>query len=300
MHGSLVRFLGSLDRPDEASLLLIGAPFDGTSSFLPGSRFGPARIREASDGLESYSPLLDRALEEAALADGGDLSLPIGNVPEALERIEAACRDAVLRGLIPVVLGGEHLVSLPAVRACAARYRDLAVIHFDAHADLRHEYLGEHDSHATVMRRVGDVIGSESIFHVGIRSGTQEEINYGRAFSAGLDAELLSGARKAARAFRGRPVYISIDIDVVDPGFAPGTGTPEPGGCTPNDLFRAIYALADLDVVGIDVVEVNPLAEPGITTAILGAKVVREAVLTFSPRFAQRAFTVEEDDPVGG
>lgn len=300
MQGSLLKFLGSLARNDEASFLLIGAPFDGTSSFFPGSRMAPVRIREASHGLETYSPVLDRCLEDAALGDFGDLDLPIGNTPASLELIEAACREALERGMIPIVVGGEHLVSLPAIRACAARYDGLAVIHFDAHADLREEYLGEHDSHATVMRRVGEVIGSESIFHIGIRSGTREEFQYAREASAGLCTDVLAGARQAAKLFGDRPVYVTIDVDVVDPGYAPGTGTPEPGGCSPGELFEAIYALAGLDVVGLDVVEVNPTVDVGVTTSILGAKVIREAVLTLSPLHELWRSETEGDDALGG
>lgn len=274
-------FLGSLADVDEASCLLLGAPFDGTTSFVPGTRFGPARLREASHGLETYSPALDRSLEEVPFADLGDLELPFGNVTEALERIEAACRQVVSAGKSLVVLGGEHLISLPVIRACQSVYKDLAVVQLDAHADLRDVYLGEHDSHATVMRRVGEIVGPASVYQLGIRSGTREEYVYAQAFSGLLTEDLAEGVDRTLEALAGRPVYVTVDIDVVDPGFAPGTGTPEPGGCRPQELFDALRRLAALNVVAFDVVELNPLVDTGWTTAILGAKVVREGLLSF-------------------
>lgn len=278
------RFLQSAPYTGGAAAVLIGAPFDGTTSFVPGTRFGPARIREASLGIEDYSPALDASLDEVFLADGGDLELPFGNAAEALEMIEAACRRVIGAGGLPFLLGGEHLVTVPAVRACHSRYRDLAVIQFDAHADLRDEYLGEQDSHATAMRRAGEVVGFESLFQLGIRSGTRAEFAFGRARCGLFEGDVVKGARRAAELLEdGRPVYITVDIDVVDPGFAPGTGTPEPGGCRPQELFEALYALRSLNVVGFDVVEVNPLTDTGFVTSLLGAKLVREAALLFGP-----------------
>ncbi len=276
-----IQFLGSLAGVDEASCLLLGAPFDGTTSFMPGTRLGPNRIREASDGLETYSPLLDRSLEEVALADLGDVALPFGNVTEALERIEASCRQAVVSKKGLVVVGGEHLISLPVIRACHHVYKELAVVQLDAHADLRDHYEGEEDSHATVMRRAGEVVGPDSIYQLGIRSGTRAEYAYGRAFSGVFTDNIPAGIDKALADLGDRPVYVTIDIDVVDPGYAPGTGTPEPGGVRPQELFDALQRLAELNVVAFDVVEVNPLVDPTWITPMLGAKVVREGILAF-------------------
>lgn len=292
--GTTPLFLGSLAEPDEASLMLFGAPFDGTTSFTPGTRFGPARVREASVGIETYSPMLDRSLEEARLADVGDLELPFGNASAALEMIEAACRSIIAAGAKPFMIGGEHLVTLPAVRACQSRHRDLAVVQFDAHADLREDYMGEHDSHATVMRRVGEVIGAGNLYQLGIRSGTRDEFVFGRAYSAVFTADVVNGARQASEALSGRPVYITVDIDVVDPGFAPGTGTPEPGGCRPQELFEALWELRSLNVVGFDVVEVNPLVDTGFVTSLLAAKVLREAAIMFGGGEAEDGSGEEE------
>lgn len=281
-------FLGSLADVDEASSVLIGVPFDGTTSFAPGTRFGPNRMREASQNLETYSPRQDRALEEIAFVDLGDVALPFGNVTEALERVEAVSRHILAGGKRLAVMGGEHLITLPVVRACAASFKQLAVIQFDAHADLRDHYEGEHDSHATVMRRVGEVVGPESIFQIGIRSGTRDEYAFGRAHSGAFTEDLRTGVERALQELKDRPVYVSVDIDVVDPGYAPGTGTPEPGGCRPHELLEALLRLAVLDIVAFDVVEVNPLVDLHWTTSVLGAKVVREGLLAY--------FADEEDE----
>lgn len=284
IKGEHVAFLGSGASASDAVALILGAPFDGTTSFTPGTRFGPNRIREASIGLETYSPALDRSLEHVPICDLGDLELPFGDVPEALEQIEGALRSLMATGAFPVLLGGEHLVTLPAVRACHSLHRDLAVVQLDAHADLRDAYLGQEDSHATVMRRSGEVVGPDSVFQIGIRSGTREEFAFGRARSGGFVQDVLEGARSAAERLRDRPVYLTIDIDVVDPAFAPGTGTPEPGGCSSSELLEAMSELLELNVVAMDVVEVNPMVDIGFTTSILGAKVVREGILMFADK----------------
>lgn len=283
MSVAIGRFLGSSDRISGASAVLFGAPFDGTTSLVPGARFGPRRIREVSDGIETYSPMLDRDLEDTRFYDHGDLELPFGNPGVALERIEQFLHTIFDSGRMPLMLGGEHLVTLPAVRAARAAHPDLVVVQLDAHADLREEYLGEADSHATVMRRTVDLLGGDHVFQVGIRSGTREEFAFGqqntRFYPGDYDAKVI---REIAAAISGRPVYLTIDIDVIDPAFAPGTGTPEAGGWTPQQLFSAIDLLADSDIVGCDIVEVCPPAEHGMVTSLLGAKLVRELLLTFA------------------
>lgn len=274
--------MGSVDEPLDTSPVLLGAPFDGTTSFMPGARFGPRRIREVSDGLESYSPTLRRDLEELRFADLGDLELPFGNPPKALELIEDALRPIYQAGRLPVMLGGEHTVTLAGVRAALATHPDLIIIQFDAHADLREEYCGESVSHATVMRRITEILGGERVYQFGIRSGTREEFEFGREQTRFFPGNGLEGVLRAATEELGeRPVYLTVDIDVVDPAFAPGTGTPEPGGWTSSELFDALLAIRDLNVIGCDLVEVCPAAEHGIVTSILGAKVVREMLLAF-------------------
>ncbi|MBO8142137.1 MAG: agmatinase [Firmicutes bacterium] len=274
------RFLGAANDP-EARVVLLGAPLDVTVSFRPGTRFGPARIRDVSDGLEEYSPALGRELSETPFFDAGDLDLPFGDAGTALERIERALARLTACGRLPVVLGGEHLLTLAAVRAAAQTYPDLAVIQFDAHADLRDDYQGLHRSHATVMRRVGEVVGFERVFQLGIRSGTREEFAFGRERTRFFPMRVLDALDDVVAAVGDGPVYLTVDIDVVDPGFAPGTGTPEPGGISPAELFSALYRLRDLRIVGMDVVEVCPPQDAGDITAMLAAKLVREAILCF-------------------
>jgi agmatinase len=279
------RFLGSMESMAEADVVLIGVPFDGTVSFQPGARFAPVCIRHVSHSLEDYSPRLDKSLSDVAFYDAGDLEIPPGDTVSALSRVHTVIRQEVLgRGKRPFVLGGEHLVSLPVIEAVHEYYPDLAVVHFDAHADLRDEYLGVKYSHATVMRRVCERIGADNVYQFGIRSGSKQELDYARQHvRCNLD-RVTDPLRRVLPRLGQRPVYVTLDIDVIDPGYAPGTGTPEPCGCTPHELMQALYEMASVKVVGIDLVEVCPPAETGLTTSILAAKLVREALLSFGSK----------------
>ncbi|OUM95859.1 MAG: agmatinase [Firmicutes bacterium ZCTH02-B6] len=274
------RFLGAVDDPG-APVVLLGAPLDTTVSFRPGTRFGPARIRDVSDGLEDYSPYLDLDFSQVPFFDAGDVDLPFGDPETALAAIERAVASVVDRGQLPIILGGEHLLTLATVRAVRHRFPDLVVLQFDAHADLRDDYVGVRHSHATVMRRIGELIGFDRVFQLGIRSGTREEFAFGRVHSRFHPLQLLPALERILPQLAGRPIYLTIDIDVVDPGFAPGTGTPEPGGVTPGELLAAVHRLRELQVVAMDVVEVCPPQDASDITAILAAKVVREAILGF-------------------
>lgn len=291
MKPTLIRreqFLAAGDDPN-APVVLLGAALDVTTSFRPGTRFGPARIRAVSDGLEEYSPSLDKDLADVPFYDAGDIDLSPGNTPASLDAIEAAVADVVGRGQLPIVLGGEHLMTLGAVRGVLQHVPDVAVIQFDAHADLRDDYLGEKLSHATVIRRVAELIGPERVYQLGIRSGTGEEFRYGHQHThfhpLPLGGGLADLAEQVADAVGDRPVYITVDIDVIDPGFAPGTGTPEPGGVSPGELLRALYKLQRLRVVGIDLVEVCPPQDASDVTSLLAAKLVREAIVCFGSAF---------------
>lgn len=254
---------------------IFGAPLDATVSFRPGSRFGPAAIRAASPVLEEWSPVRGEDLVAHPFADLGDLEFAPGDVEGALGSIAATVR--ALGGLRPLMLGGEHLVSWPAVQALAERFPELRVLQFDAHADLRTDYMGRASSHATVMRRIAEVVGPERCYQVGIRSGTAAEWDFARCTHFAPHAAALPPAWR--RELAGRPLYVTVDIDFADPAFAPGTGTPEPGGPTSADMLAAVDGLAGLDIVGADVVEVAPAYDPGGITAILAAKVVRQLLL---------------------
>jgi len=258
---------------------MIGAPFDGTVSFRPGARFGPAAIREASDGIETYSPVLDRDLESVSYADAGDLELPAGNSEAALSIIREAVADALNDGAVPFLLGGEHLVSLAAIEAVYEKYPDLVVVQLDAHADQREDYLGVKLSHACVMRRVCEFLGEERIRQIGVRSGTRDEYSLMRDYSTltTFREDDLAGLRSW---IGDRPLYLTLDLDVFDPAAFPGTGTPEPGGIDWWIFQRFIRAIAGCDVVGMDVVELAPQLDPSGCSSVLAAKCVREMLLS--------------------
>ncbi|MHB1419936.1 MAG: agmatinase [Bacillota bacterium] len=273
-------FMGS--SPDtQAGIALVGAPMDFTVSFRPGARRGPQAIRAVSEGLEDYSVYLDRELGEICYHDWGDILLPFGNVKESLRRIRESVKWLVTQGKKVIVIGGEHLITYPILEVMAEAYPGLAVIHFDAHADLRADYMGEKLSHATVMRRAVQILGGENIYQLGIRSGTREEFAYARKHTHLYLDQVLEPIPGILETLQGRPVYITLDIDVVDPAFAPGTGTPEPGGCTSREIMEAVSKLGALTVVGMDLVEVQPASDMSERTALLAAKLIRESMLTY-------------------
>jgi agmatinase len=261
----------------ESSAVIIGCPLDVTSSFRPGTRFAPQAIRDCSWGLETYSPALDRDLEDLKICDVGDISLPQGDLEGALGMIQGYLATVMADGKFPVLLGGEHLISLPAVTAVAKYHPHLAVIQLDAHADFRQEYLGDTLSHATVMRRIADLLGGDNICQLGIRSGTREEMR--AAQSMGITADIEETLRRTA----GRPVYLSLDLDILDPGVAPGVGVPEPGGLSFDEVISLISQLDALHIVGIDIVELSPPYDSTQQSAMAAAKLVRELLLRFCP-----------------
>ena len=270
-------FLGA--RPPGAvppgGLALFGVPYDATASFRRGSRFGPDAIRWASDSIETYSPVLDRDLDAVPFVDGGNLAVD-GLDPAAM--VETIRRE--LPACVPFVLGGEHTVTLGVVEALIPRYPDLAVIQWDAHTDLREEYEGQRIAHATVMRRLLD--GGIPLAQLGIRAGTREEFALGRARSLCCSPGV-AVPRDVLDRLAGRPLYLTVDIDVLDPSQAPGTGNPEPIGATYHELLQALRSLASHTVVGMDLVEVAPPCDPTGRTAVLAASLVREMVLLFGP-----------------
>jgi agmatinase len=267
---------------DQSRLVILGAPMDFTVSFRPGSRSGPQAIRAASPGLEEYSLYSGKDLRDQSFFDAGDLALPFGSPSRSLAMIEEAVSQIFADGKFPLLLGGEHLVSLAALRAAAQRYPGLAVIHLDAHADLRTDYMGEPHSHASVMYHAHTSLGVE-LYQFGIRSATREEESFAKKHTHFYPFHVLEPLTAAVKNLSGRPVYLSLDIDVVDPAFAPGTGTPEPGGITAAELLAAVGVMQGLKLVGMDLVEVSPVYDPAGITAMLAAKVVREIILNFTP-----------------
>ena len=266
----------------DADIVLFGAPFDGTTSFRPGTRFGPGAIRRESYGIETYSPYLDRDLEESRVFDSGDLDLPFGDTETVLSMIEKRTEKILSDGKRPFMVGGEHLVTLGAVRAAAKRYPDLRILHFDAHADLREEYLGIRLSHACVLRRCWEIVGDGRIFQFGIRSGTREEFSWAKEHTSmrrfgfeGLDEPLAE--------LKGKPVYFTVDLDVLDPSVFPGTGTPEPGGVSFDALREAVTKVCSRsNVVGLDVTELSPHYDASGVSTAAACKIIREMLLSLN------------------
>lgn len=264
---------------EEAETVLFGAPFDSTTSNRPGTRFGPSALRRESYGLELYSPYQDKDLSDCAVLDSGDLELPMGSSALALEEIEARAAEILSAGKRPFLLGGEHLVTLGAFRAVFKQYPDVHIIHFDAHADLRQEYLGVELSHACVLRRCWDLTGDGRIFQFGIRSGDRSEWQWGRDHVTTHPFDL-EGLEERVNALGDKPVYFTVDLDVLDPSVFPGTGTPEPGGVSFEALRRAVTLVCSrCNVVGCDVNELSPPYDPSGVSNAVAAKVVREMLL---------------------
>ncbi len=264
---------------EEADLVLFGAPFDSTTSYRPGTRFGCAAIRRESYGLESYSPYQDKDLEDTRVMDSGDIELPIGDTEMVLEQIEARTEEILSGGRLPFMMGGEHLVTLGAFRAVKKKYPNVAIIHFDAHADLREDYLGVSLSHACVLRRCWELTGDGRIHQFGIRSGDRQEFSWAKDHVR-MHPFSFEGLDETLEELGDVPVYFTVDLDVLDPGVFPGTGTPEPGGVSFEELRRAVTKVCSrAQVVGCDVNELSPHYDmSGVSIAVAG-KIVREMIL---------------------
>ena len=279
MNSNTLTFIGCDSKYEDADIVLFGAPFDGTSSFRAGSRFAPGAMRaDSGEGIESYSPYQAKDLSDISVCDIGDVELPFGNPQEALDIIENTVLSIVSGDKLPVMIGGEHLVSLGAVRALYQSYPGLNVIHFDAHSDLRDDYTGQKLSHATVMRRIWDILGDGRIFQYGIRSSGREELEWGKTHVFTKMFEC-SDMDHALNSIKDKPVYLSIDLDVLDSSVLPGTGTPEAGGIGFTELIDSIFKLSDLHIVGADINELSPHYDPSGSSTLTACKVLRELLL---------------------
>ncbi len=278
MNKNIHTFIGCDSEYEESKIVLFGAPFDSTTSYRPGTRFASSAIRNESFGIETYSPYVDKDLTDYKIFDGGDLELTFGNPKRALEDIKDFTSQVIKDGKIPFMIGGEHLVTLGAVSAAVKAYEDLHIIHFDAHADLRDDYLGETLSHASVMRRCWDLVGDNKIFQFGIRSGDREEFRWGKDHVK-TTKFTLEGLEEVTESLKGKPVYFTIDLDVLDPSAFPGTGTPEAGGITFLDLLNAVKKVSKLNIVGLDMNELSPIYDQSGASTALACKLVREILL---------------------
>ena len=274
-------FIGCDASYDDARIVLFGAPFDSTTSFRPGTRFAPHAIRSESFGLETYSPWLDRDLEDISVFDSGDIELCIGSADKALDQISERTATILKDGKIPFMIGGEHLVTLGAFREVFKKYPDIHIIHFDAHTDLRDDYLDVKLSHACVIRRCHDLVGDGRIHQFGIRSGERAEWRWARQGHTDLHPFSFDGLAETVKGLGSTPVYFTIDLDVMDPSVFPGTGTPEYGGVTFMHLFEALKTVCGgCNIVGLDVNELcPPYDQTGASTAA-ACKIIRELLLS--------------------
>lgn len=279
MNNNVEVFIGCESNYEDSNVVLFGAPFDGTTSYRPGTRFGSKAIRSESFGIETYSPYQDKDLEDYKIFDYGDLVLCFGNTERVLKDIEEQADTIFNDEKIPGMIGGEHLVTLGAVRAAVKKYPDLNIIHFDAHTDLREEYLGETLSHATVMRRIHDIVGDNKIHQFGIRSGERKEFYWAKEHT-NLNKFNFNGLEEAVRLLQGKPVYFTIDLDVLDSSEFCGTGTPEAGGVSFTELLNAIIEVGKLNIVGFDMVELSPIYDQSGASTAIACKILRELLLS--------------------
>ena len=280
MKKNVETFIGCDAEYEAAKIVMFGAPFDSTTSYRPGARFGSASIRHESYGLETYSLYQDKDLEDCEIFDSGDLELCFGSSEAALSDIRDRATEILEDGKLPFMIGGEHLVTLGAVRAAVTKYPELHIIHFDAHADLRDDYLGAKLSHACVLRRCHELVGDGKIHQFCIRSGERAEFTFAKEHTD-MHPFSFDGLQEVVEELAGKqvPVYFTIDLDCLDPSVLPGTGTPEAGGVTFLELLEAMKQVAKTNIVGVDVNELAPMLDvSGVSTAT-ACKVIRELLL---------------------
>ena len=285
MKPQACQFIGCDKSYREADTVLFGAPYDSTTSFRPGTRFGPSAMRMESFGIETYSPMQDKDLvDDTKVFDSGDLELPFGAPEPALKMIEERSAQILEDGKRPFLLGGEHLVTLGAFRAVQKKYPDVVIIHFDAHADLREDYLGNPLSHACVLRRIHDLVGDGRIFQFGIRSGTREEFAFMKSGHVKTEPFTSATLAKVVKSIpKKTPLYLTIDMDVLDPSEFPGTGTQEAGGFRYPQLVEDVRLICSrLNVVALDNVELNPGIDSTGRSTALACKFLRECLLSLT------------------
>jgi len=282
LNNNVQTFIACDSSYDDAKIVLFGAGFDGTTSFRPGTRFGPSAIRNDSFGIETYSPYQDKDMVDYSYFDSGDLELPFGSVTRTIDDISVRSDQILSDGKVPFMIGGEHLVTFGSVKAVSDKFSDLYIIHFDAHADLRDDYLGQKLSHACVLRRCHEIVGDGHIFQFGIRSGDRDEFVFADEHTE-IHRFSFEGLEETVEKLKGKKVYFTLDLDVLDPSVFPGTGTPEAGGVTFDELRKAVTLVcSELDIVGCDVNELSPVYDQsGVSTAV-ACKIIREMLLAMS------------------
>ena len=275
-------FMGMENPYDKSDIVVYGAGFDGTTSNRPGARFASSSMRPEFYGLETYSPILELDLEDFKICDMGDLDLSIGDTDKVLQEIYEGTKQIIQDNKIPFMIGGEHLVTLPAFKAVYEKYEDVYILHFDAHTDLREEYNNNKNSHATVIKRIWDIVGDNKIYQFGIRSGTKEEFDFSlKENHTYMEVGNINTFKDIVDKLEYKKIYITIDLDVFDTSIFPGTGTPEPGGVTYRE-FENIFSIlknSNVDIVGCDIVELSPDYDNTKVSTVLACKVLRELAL---------------------
>lgn len=288
--------LPRIEEVERADVAVVGVPFDSGVSYRPGARFGPAHVREASRLLRPYNPaqgISPFAVQQ--VADAGDIAANPFNIDEAIRDIEAGARELATRAEKIVAIGGDHTIALPLLRAISQKHGPVAVLHFDAHLDTWDTYFGAPVTHGTPFRRASEegLIDLTASMHVGIRGplygiedvSDDKRLGFAIVTSEDIEEQGVEAAIERIRTRIGdKPLYISIDIDVLDPAHAPGTGTPEAGGLTSRELLRMVRALADRNIVGADVVEVAPAYDHAQLTAVAASHVAYELISAMAPR----------------
>lgn len=280
-------FMSMDDSYEESKLVVFGAGFDGTTSNRPGTRFASSSMRPEFYGLETYSPILDLDMDDYKICDIGDLELSIGNTDTVLNEIYEGTKSIIKDNKVSFMIGGEHLVTLPAFKAVHEKYNDLYVLHFDAHTDLREEYNNNENSHATVIKRIWDIVGDNKIFQFGIRSGTKEEFEFALKYKhTYMETHTINTFKEIVDKLENKNIYLTIDLDVLDPSIFPGTGTPEPGGVTYKE-FEGIFKIlknSNINLVGLDIVELSPDYDNTNVSTVTACKILRELALIVSDK----------------
>ena len=275
-------FMGSNRTIKNSSIGIYGVPYDGTTSFRPGSRFGPTSIREISHGIETYCPEFELDLCDLNYSDFGSLKIPYGAPEPVIKSVENITVELINNKIKPLMLGGEHSMTIGAVKGASKFYSDLVLIQLDAHADLRDKWLGSKYNHACTMRRCLEVIASDHLLQVGIRSGTREEFAELKSEQRliRLDPENNTNVfEQALSNLLGKPIYLTIDLDWFDPSVLPGTGTPEPGGFFWHNFSNILKILRKHNVVAADIVELSPQLDASGISSVLAAKTTRSVLM---------------------
>lgn len=266
-------FIGANKDFHTSKIVMMGMPYDGTTTNRPGTRFAPQQIRLESIGIETYSPIFDKDLEDCKFYDAGDLEFPFGNAQKVLNIIEENTDIIYKEGKRILGIGGEHLVTLAEIKAIEKHCNNIAVIQFDAHTDLREEYLGENLTHSGVMKQIGKLIGFENIAQIGIRSGEKEEFDLMRKYST------QKFTYNELDKFKDKNIFITIDLDVLDPSIMSGVGTPEAGGLSYMELIGWLKYLKNFNIIGMDIVELAPDIDTSKNSTALACKLIRECLM---------------------